>query len=286
MSLSDRPASTATSSVISVFKVPRNRPKKTGDNQKKYDRVIDWIWDAFYGDGSCRQFNVDRACFAFEYCSDSDVGAPKTNPRTYAKNIIAKRDCYAAFNTSDEVVGFVSVERITSGVNRGKFNVRGLCVNGPDPEESRGRGVGTVLMKYVIQIYAERGLTLTVVRHTETQNKVAQNVTKERYEKLVRFYKSFGFREVQKNEDETYTHMILAAIPDMYKSSAPRKNRYIDFCQKYRASAPAGFHELTVPEQGRMLGELWRSRTVAAPCHRFRTRFGRVVGSPFQACFT
>lgn len=150
---------------------------------------------SFFGDNTCSADNVKKSCFGAEWCDHRMDITERHNLRA----LLEQNTCYVALDGYC-FLGVVAVSPTGT--------VHHFCVT----ERERGRkkgddrpGVGTQLLSHVIERHGRSRLNLTVAQPVNG-HKAASEVLRQRHDRLVHFYKTFGFKYV--GENDGYTHMV------------------------------------------------------------------------------
>lgn len=162
-----------------------------------WNAVLSHAIIAMVGNGKCTSQNVKSSCFGAEWC---DRGYDMKVQTTYVLEMMRENQCYAALHSYEKtLLGVVSVSPSSSATQ----HMHTFCV----VDRERGRGVGKKMMTFVLDRFGNKTLELTVadaVGHGD-----AANTLRERHDRLVALYRSFGFRETGKSDG--YTRMVREA---------------------------------------------------------------------------
>jgi GNAT superfamily N-acetyltransferase len=175
--------------------------------------VVKWADAAFYGDRSCTEENLRRACFAIERCT---APRPQFPGGHHVRSLLAaKHGLYYVAVDAGQILGILCVAQ-----QRDSDFLYAFCV----AEAHRGSGVGKSLLDHVVQTHgANRTLELTVVHPkpwTPRTPMTAWTALQAQHDRLVVFYRSFGFRAVDYKNNETVMRRApgrLFRLPAIYR---------------------------------------------------------------------
>lgn len=147
---------------------------------------------AFFGDYTCSAQNTEASCFGAEWC---DRNIRMAAPSSYMTDLMQNNRCYAALDA--ETKRFLGIAAVSA-----THTLHCFCV----VDAARGRGVGRLLMDHVLLTHGSSRMDLTVAGHTSTSGHGADTL-RERHDRLVQFYESYGFRKTGVVVDG-YTTMV------------------------------------------------------------------------------
>jgi GNAT superfamily N-acetyltransferase len=175
--------------------------------------VVKWADAAFYGDRSCTEENMQQACFAIERCT---APRPQFPDGHHVRSLLAaKHGRYYVAVDAGQILGILCV------APQGDSDfLYAFCV----APAHRGTGVGKLLLDHVVQTHgAERTLELTVVHPKPSTPRTpmpAWTALKAQHDRLVVFYRSFGFRVADYKNNETVMRRTpgrLFRLPAIYR---------------------------------------------------------------------